>query len=176
MLPNYLCRSRRRLLSSAMAQNCTTMELTVTTTATTVPVDATVLQGKWTYRSYLNTTGLVGGDKDKALALIFGEGIYAIDQLSGATLTGTLDMGGGYVLDLRRTVTQTAPLSVALSGYGRAGTRTAGWEYDYSASLAYQWPNAVNQIPALVGSVIRAKPHDGGAAGFVASFIAVKQR
>ena len=45
--------------------------------------------------------------------------------------------------------------------------------------LLHGWPEAkelwANQVPALVGSVIRAKPHDGAPAGFVASFIAVKQ-
>jgi hypothetical protein len=50
-----------------------------------------------------------------------------------------------------------------------------GWEYDYHAQLAYQWPTGVNQVPALVGTVMRAKAHDGGAAGYVASFIAVRQ-
>lgn len=142
---------------------------------TTALADASILTGKWTYRSYVNTTVLVGNDKDKALADIFGEGIYAFDPPSGAALVGTLDMGSGYVLDLKGTITQTAPLSVAISGYGRAGTPTDGWEYDYNASMAYQWPNGVNQTPALVGSVIRAKPHGGAPAGYVASFIAVKQ-
>jgi hypothetical protein len=35
--------------------------------------------------------------------------------------------------------------------------------------------NGVNQVPALVGSVIRAEPHGSAPAGYVASFIAVKQ-
>jgi hypothetical protein len=35
--------------------------------------------------------------------------------------------------------------------------------------------NGINQIPALVGNVIRAKPHNGAPAGYVATFIAVKQ-
>jgi hypothetical protein len=164
------------LASSAMAQNRAVPQPALHAAAATAPADASILVGKWTYRSYVNTTALVGDDKDKALAIIFGEGIYSIDPLSGTALTGTLDMGGGYVLDLKGTVTQTAPPSVAISGYGRAGTPTAGWEYDYNASLAYQWPNGVDQLPALVGSVIRAKPHGGGAAGVVASFIAVKQQ
>jgi hypothetical protein len=29
------------------------------------------------------------------------------------------------------------------------------------ASLAYRWPNGVDQVTVLVGTVIRAKPHDG---------------
>jgi hypothetical protein len=36
-------------------------------------------------------------------------------------------------------------------------------------------PLGVDQAPALIGTVMRAKAHDGGAAGYVASFIAVKQ-
>jgi hypothetical protein len=159
----------------AMAQNRGIPASTVAAAKVAVPADASLLAGKWTYRSYVNTTSLVGDDKDKALAIIFGEGVYAFDPPNGGALTGALDMGGGYVLDLKGTVTQIAPLSVAISGYGRPATPTAGWECDYNASLAYQWPNGVNQAPALVGTMIRAKHHDGGAAGVVASFIAVKQ-
>lgn len=138
--------------------------------------DTGVLSGVWTYRSYRNVATLVDGDKDKALALIFGEGIYTLDQPTQTTLRGTLDMGGGYVLDVQGTVTQAAPRSIAVAGIGREGTPTAGWEYDYNATLAYTWPDGVNQVPALVGSVIRAKPHDGAPAGVVTSFIAVRQR
>jgi hypothetical protein len=54
---------------------------------------------------------------------------------------------------------------------GRPGTVTAGWQYDYYANLAHPWPNGINQVPALVSSVIRAKLP----AGYVASFIAVKR-
>lgn len=141
----------------------------------TMAAEASILSGRWTYRSYVNTTTLVGDDKDRALALIFGEGSYVFDPPAGTVLTGTLDMGGGRVLDLKGKITETAPLAVAISGYGRAGTPTDGWEYDYYASLAYRWPDGVNQTPALLGSVIRAKPHGGKPAGVVASFVAVKQ-
>jgi hypothetical protein len=87
-------------------------------------------------------------------------------------------MGSGFVLDLQgavRAATADAPLTLQIRGFGRDGTPTAGWECDSHASPAYQWPNGVNQVAALVGSVIRAKPHDGAPAGLVASFIAVKQ-
>ena len=87
-------------------------------------------------------------------------------------------MGGVFVLHVEVTVQPTAQggaPSRAIIGTGRANTPTAGWEYDYYGYLAYRWPNGVNQVPALVGSVIRAKPHNGAPAGFVASFIAVKQ-
>jgi hypothetical protein len=64
---------------------------------------------------------------------------------------------------------------VAIVGTGRPGTGTDGWEYDYHGQLAYSWPNGANQVPAIIGTVIRATPHDGAPAGYVASFIAVKQ-
>jgi hypothetical protein len=142
------------------------------------------LPGKWTYRSYLNCADvLVNADPEpavqnlaaifgqrstannaaKALGLVFGEGIMAFDAPSGNGITGNLDMGGGYVLDLKGTM-QTSPsgdISVELIGTGRTGTPTANWEYDYKASTTPKWPNGVGQVPTLVGTVIRAKPHDG---------------
>jgi hypothetical protein len=86
-------------------------------------------------------------------------------------------MGGGFVLDLKGTTQKTpaGDYSVELIGTGRASTPTENWEYDYKATTTPKWPNGVDQIPSLVGTVIRAKPHDGAKAGFVASFIAVKQ-
>jgi hypothetical protein len=89
---------------------------------------------------------------------------------------GAIDWPGGG-LDLQGIVRPDATGApvVEIVGTGRRGTGTEGWEYDYHGQLAYQWPNGVNQVPALVGSVIRAKPHDGAPAGYVASFIAVKQ-
>jgi len=164
------------LTSSAVAQN-RPAALSAAPKAALYAQGTQDLAGKWTYRSFINTADLVGGDPQKALNLIFGEGVFTF-ALSGDMLTGDLDMGGGYVLDLKGTVqpaTERAPLTVQISGAGRANTPTAGWEYDYHANLAYRWPNGVNQAAALVGDTIRAKVHDGGAAGFVASFIAVKQ-
>jgi hypothetical protein len=165
------------LATPAVAQNRLQAPVSAPTADLISATDSSALPGKWTYRSFINTADLVGGDAQKALNLIFGEGIFTF-ALSGATLTGTFDMGGGYVLDLQGRVQpaiQNAPLAVEISGVGRANTPTADWEYDYHGYLAYHWPNGVNQAAALVGSVIRAKPHDGTPAGLVASFIAVKQ-
>ncbi len=158
----------------------------------------TSLAGQWTYRSYRNDAGvLVNADAGptvqaltaiygdgvataasalKALNLVFGEGIITFDPPAGNALTGNLDMGGGYVLDFKGTM-QTAPsgdISIVVIGTGRAGTKTENWEYDYKASTTPKWPNGVNQVPTLVGTVIRAKPHNGAPAGVVASFIAIK--
>jgi hypothetical protein len=135
------------------------------------------LVGRWTYRSYRNDPALVGGDASKALALIFAEAVFTFEIPTSRTIKGTIDWDGGG-LDLQGTIQPNgeggAPV-VELVGTGRPGTSTAGWEYDYHAQWAHQWSTGVNQVPALVGTVIRAKAHDGGAAGYVASFIAVKQ-
>jgi hypothetical protein len=130
--------------------------------------DGSLLAGKWAYRSYLNS----------ADQPIFGAGMFTFETPSITILTGTFDMGGDLVLDLQGTIRPADngyPVTVEINGYGRAGTGTAGWEYDYYGFLAYQWPNGVNQVPSLVGTVIRAKPHNGGPAGVTASFIAVRQ-
>jgi hypothetical protein len=163
------------------------------------PAWDTSLAGKWTYRSYLNRADIVvNSDPDqavqdlvaifgqgvttaaaslKAFNLIFGEGIFTFDPPTGTSVTGNFDMGGGYVLDLKGTMQTSASgdVAVELFGTGRPGTKTDNWEYDYRASTTPKWPNGVNQVPTLVGTVIRAKPHDGGPAGVVASFIAIKQ-
>jgi len=139
--------------------------------------DSSFLTGLWTYRSYVNSPDLVT-DADSALAMIFGQGIFTFQASSSNTLKGTFDMGGGLVLDLEGAIQQAgkdSPLTVQINGYGRAGTGTEGWEYDYYGFLAHPWPNGVNQVPAIVGTVIRAKPHNGGSAGVTASFIAVKR-
>lgn len=67
------------------------------------------------------------------------------------------------------------------TGTGRRGTITEDWEYRYHGHLTRNWPNAAaDQRPFLVGSVLRAKSHNGvpirSPAGVTFSFIAVKQR
>lgn len=137
-----------------------------------------MFDGKWTYRSYLNDPAEVGDDAAKALALIFGEGIIHLTAKDRA-LTGRLDMGPGYALDLKGKTTGTDPASAtfAISGTGIDGTATAGWRYDYHGGLAWTWPNGIKQVPALVGTVIRVNPHGPNApAGVTASFVAVGRR
>jgi hypothetical protein len=160
----------------------------------------TSLAGKWTYRSYLNRADiLVNADPDpavaaldpiygqgnaatassalKALNLVFGEGLMTFGQPSANNITGTVDFGGGFVLDLKGTMQTTAAgdIAVDLIGTGRPGSPTDNWEYDYKATTTPKWPNGIGQIPSLVGTVIRAKPHGTAKAGVVASFIAIKQ-
>ncbi len=158
------------------------------------------ITGKWTYRSYRNRADIiVNADAEpsvqalgaiygqevetanaalKALSLVFGEGIMTFDPPSGSSISGNLDMGGGFVLDLKGTMQPLAGagiLALEIFGTGRAGTPTENWEYDYKAFMTPKWPNGVNQIPAFVGTVIRAKPHGSAPAGVVASFVSIKQ-
>ena len=141
--------------------------------------DTSLLAGKWTYRSYRNDPSLIDGDAKKALQSIFGEGVFTFEVLQNNTIKGVFDMGGGYMLDIKGVIQpeipNSAPLTLSINGYGRAGTPTDGWEYNYHGFLAYQWPNGIDQVPSLVGSVIRAKPHGTAKAGYVASFTAIKQ-
>ena len=129
--------------------------------------DAVSLAGTWAYRSYLN----------QADQRVFGGGIFTFVTPTPTTLTGTLVMSPTLILDLEGTIvpeTANAPLTVEIRGFGRAGSDTNGWEYDYHASMAYHWPDGVGQVQSLVGSVLRAKPHNGSPAGVTASFIAVR--
>jgi hypothetical protein len=142
------------------------------------PSPQTSLDGKWTYRSYFNRPEMmVGDDAKKALSLLFGEGVMTLAVSQGGKVTGTFDMGDNYVLDLSGTVaTSGGETVIRLIGPGRPNTPTAGWEYDYAGTLAYTWPTGVDQIPAIVGTVLRAKPHGPNApAGVTTSFMAVKQ-
>jgi hypothetical protein len=134
--------------------------------------------GKWTYRSYHNRPDIVDQNAALALSLIFGEGVITVDNTDLKMFKGSFDMGGGFVLDMEGTVkwqTYVSPTIFEISGKGRPGTPTEGWQYDYVGYLAWQWPNGIGQVPAIVGTVIRTKPHGTSRAGYVASFIATKQ-
>ncbi|WP_217644162.1 hypothetical protein [Sphingomonas sp. NFR04] len=97
----------------------------------------------------------------------------------GSQFGGTLDMGNDYALTLRGTVepgSTDGPIGFHIIGLGIDNTPTAGWRYDYRGVTSVAWPNAVAQIPCLLGTVIRVHPHGPSApAGVTASFIAVRQ-
>jgi hypothetical protein len=134
--------------------------------------------GKWTYRSYHNRPDIVDQDAALALKMIFGEGVITVENSDLKMFKGSFDMGGGFVLDMEGTVrwqTYVSPTIFEISGKGRAGTPTEGWQYDYVGYLAWEWPNGIGQVPAIVGTVIRTKPHGASKAGYVASFVAIKQ-
>jgi len=139
-----------------------------------------MLQGNWTYRSYLNDTALVGNDANKALNMIFGEGVFNFVPQEATLYRGTLDMGSGFKLTLRAVEmlpsTKGAPTEVSIVGLGIDGTPTAGWQYDYRGVFAYKWPEGVKQVRTFTGTVIRVKAHGPKSpAGFTASFVAIAQ-
>jgi hypothetical protein len=49
--------------------------------------------------------------------------------------------------------------------------------YDYLGFLSLRWPNGVDQIPVIVGTIVWTASHSGGQAkaGLVASWHAVRQ-
>lgn len=136
--------------------------------------------GTWVYRSYRSLPDVIVGEDPgaaaRALSLLFGEGIMSITVDTSGKLSGTFDMGGGYVLDLSGTVSLNGRVPLLrVAGIGRPGSPTDSWEYDYVGYLSESWPSGINQVPAFTGTVIRAKPHGTAKAGYVASFIATKR-
>lgn len=138
-----------------------------------------MLAGKWTYRSYRNDPALVGDDAAAALGMIFGEGVFDFEPVPDGSFRGGLGMGSGYALSLTAELVPGAagePPCYAIIGLGIAGTATEGWRYDYRCTPGYQWPEGKEQVPSLLGTVVRVNAHGPNApAGFTASFIAVRR-
>lgn len=168
---------RDRLIVAVFGTSLLSALLPLKATADESSAAVEEISGKWTYRSFHNRAAPVGGDPDAAIGLYFAEATFTFDVAADLKLTGAIDWEGGG-LDLAGTVqpaTGDTPITLHIVGSGRPGSGTEGWRYDYHGSLAHSWPEAVNQIPAIVGSVLRAEPHGGAPKGYTASFIAVRQ-
>ena len=126
--------------------------------------------GSWSYRSFRNDPDLSKDFND----LRFGAGKLELTESEFGRLSGSLG-GEGWNLNLVGGYTYGNPFSLRFQGSGEIGGEM--WVYDYVGYLVPIWPNGVDQGPAIVGSVIRTVPHSSGQAkaGYVASFIAVKQ-
>ena len=129
--------------------------------------------GSWTYRSFLNDP-----DVNKAFNdLEFGRGTILIEEAPMQALKGTIG-GPGWSLALKGARAYGNPMHVRFQGVGIVNGEK--WMYDYEGYLAPDWPNGVDQVPAIVGSVIRTIPHSGSQpntvhpAGVVGSFYAVR--
>jgi hypothetical protein len=134
-----------------------------------------MLTGKWTYRSYKNIPTLVHGDPSVAASMIFGEGVFDFVAGEDDRFHGELDMGSGLVLTLQGEVLPGDGSGFAIVGLGVEDTPTEGWRYDYRCAAGYEWPDGVDQVPSLLGTVVRVNAHGEGApAGYTASFIAVR--
>lgn len=144
----------------------------MTDAANSVP---SILTGIWTYRSFLSNPD-VNADFD---TLEFGRGNIRIDPGSLQTFSGLI-YGPGWELKLKGSIAYGNPFTVRFQGVGIVGG--AQWIYDYQGYLIPDWPNGIDQRPALVGSIVRTIPHPTGPngkstapAGVVAQWIAVKQ-
>jgi hypothetical protein len=129
--------------------------------------------GSWTYRSFLNDPDVNKSFND----LEFGRGTIIIEQASMRALKGTIG-GPGWSLVLKGARAYGNPTYARFQGVGVVNGEK--WIYDYEGYLVPDWPNGVDQVPAIVGSVIRTIPHSGSQpntvnpAGVVCSFYAVR--
>ena len=158
--------------------------------------------GEWTYRSFRNDAQ---GPPPRPNGLILQEAVLKLEtkletvperrspvpphaitdpSYTKTTLRGTIEWSGR-VLDINGEV-DPSPLEIdqppvfRFSATGRGGTASAGWQYEYHGDMTRAWtkpPDAdrIDQVPALVGTVIRQKAHGDSPAGIVYPFIAVKQ-
>lgn len=156
-----------------------------------------LLTGVWTYRSFLNTDDLSIDNtlntnpppKFYETSFQFGNGYIRIAEAGFGQFRGKIfgpknaaspnpvDQPYGWELDLKGSINYGDPFSVCFEGKGIVGG--SEWIYQYTGYLIKPWPNGVNQVPALVGSIVRVIPHpsDGGGtapAGVVCSWFAVK--
>jgi hypothetical protein len=133
--------------------------------------------GTWIYRSLYNDPNFKT-DFDK---LEFGRAYLVIEEAAQDILTGTIgdsDPSFPWSLKLQGSRQYGAPNRARFQGVGVVNG--SQWIYDYECYLVPQWPNGVDQRPALVGSVVRTIPHPGSGpntvnpAGVVASFYAAR--
>ncbi|MDQ3922835.1 MAG: hypothetical protein M3309_02720 [Actinomycetota bacterium] len=135
------------------------------------------LTGYYTYRSLLNRQE----PADDFNEIRFGEGELFLYVAPDGAIRGTLGFpadplaGAKDFMDVTGWVTSWTLPTGELEGVGRSGTGTESFNYKYQGSLAPAYPDAVRQRPALVGTVLRTKPHGTVAVGFTASFVAVKR-
>ena len=129
------------------------------------------LSGTWTYRSFRNNPD----HEEDINELLYGEGDLIVEESPMGKFAGHLRLSSDYELDLRGFTSYGLPFIARFQGVGTRGSKAEGWIYDYMAFVVPDWPNGVDQRPAMVGSNVRTVPHDGSPAGLVASWIAVKQ-
>lgn len=131
---------------------------------------ASPLVGTWSYRSFLNNPDLNVSFDD----LRFGAGNLVIAEPEPGIVGGSLG-GAGWSLALEGWLSLGNPNTVRFQGKGEIGGEL--WIYDYLGFLTPHWPNGVDQVAAIVGSIVRTVPHSNGAAeaGVVASWYAVRQ-
>ncbi len=141
-----------------------------------------LLNGAWIYRSFNNVQQIVDASEPLEAHLLFGQGELVFDPVVGHDdIHGQLAFrsdpptANDARLEMVGRIEHGSPHRIRLRGTGVAGTSAEGWVYDYVGYLAPEWPNGTDQVPAIVGTVIRSLPHGNAPAGVVASFVAVAQ-
>lgn len=129
----------------------------------------TNISGVYIYRSLRNDQNVNTNFDD----LEFGRGTMDLIQQDDI-IKGTFDMGEGYKMTMEGTVHSDNTHSfLRMTGYGIPDTVTDKWIYDYYGMIVPDWPEAVKQIPAITGSVIRTVDHGTAKAGVTSTFYMV---
>lgn len=128
-----------------------------------------VLDGAWTYRSLRNNPA-EGLDWNQHLR--FAEGPMQLTIQNGK-VSGSLFAGTEFEMKLKGRITFGNPVTLRFQGRG-SGSQSQNWVYDYHGYLAPDWPAGIDQKSAIVGTVIRTEPHGNAPAGYVASFVMVR--
>ena len=130
------------------------------------------LTGVWTYRSFHNDPDL----KTPYDQYLFGSGYITIDDAPAGVFRGKIgDTGWG--LACNGSINYGYPNAVRFQGKGIVAGEE--WIYDYLGFVVPAWPNGQDQVPAIVGTIVRTIPHSGSSpgtvapAGVTASWIAV---
>jgi hypothetical protein len=131
------------------------------------------LTGRWTYRSFLGNPDLAADFN----SLEFGRGTITIEDAPMGVFKGTIG-DTGWSLALNGSINYGDPYCVRFQGKGLVSGEE--WVYDYLGYSIKPWPNGVDQVPAMVGSIVRTVPHSDGSggvspAGVVCLWIAVWQ-
>ena len=132
-----------------------------------------VFVGEWSYRSLDNNPDLSVSFND----LQFGMGTIKIEEAPMNQLKGTIG-GPGWELELQGSMSYGNPMEIRFQGKGVISGEE--WIYNYVGYMVPPWCNGVNEVPSIVGSIVRVIPHSGGSgetihpAGVVASWYAVK--
>ncbi|MEM6264806.1 MAG: hypothetical protein AAGI38_20000 [Bacteroidota bacterium] len=127
------------------------------------------LTGKWLYRSFHNIAD------SKEPPKIFGQGDFNLLPAAYGELVAEFDFGKSFQMKVNGVISFGNPYALRFQAKGIKGTQSEDWVYDYKGYLVPNWAEGINQVPAIVGSVIRSEPHGQNQAGYVASFIMLKK-
>lgn len=119
------------------------------------------LTGVWTYRSFQNDPDL----KTPYDQYLFGSGYITIDDAPAGVFRGKIG-DTGWSLACNGSINYGYPNVVRFQGKGIVGGEE--WIYDYLGFVVPAWPNGQDQVPAIVGTIVRTIPHSGSAPGTVA--------